>query len=455
MRRLIRTGSSIVVALAAVCGTYQASSQDVFSQAESLIRQAKEQGISYLNSKDDNLKKSAKKNLESAEKLLKESLKRENNCEKCLEQLVTAYFYQSYFGFSKNYDECIKMARLGLDRFPANSQLAYMKAAAHYNSGEHNEAVKAFNRYLVSNPNDQKARELLADSQQRFLSAWYKQADFYNSKESRIERIGQGYQKEVLFQVTPEWELGLGGQAFTQLKQTAPTLQDSEVQGYLEGLIRRLTTPMRGQNNNYTVTILNAPAVNAVTVPGHVFVYSGLLAFVDTESELAGVLAHEMAHNYGHHSARRFIKAYEAQMLAAAIAQAINPKGQIAQLATQLTSQIGINLFLLAYGRHEEKEADFYGAHLMFNAGYNPTALSGFFLKMYKANAKQGVKFLSTHPPDPDRATYLTDYLESFPLDKEMQIDSRTFQQMKARLATLMPGSDRPVPGRGILPPNQ
>ncbi len=62
------------------------------------------------------------------------------------------------------------------------------------------------------------------------------------------------------------------------------------------------------------------------------------------------------------------------------------------------------------------------------------------------------MKFLSTHPPVPDRATYLTDYLESFPLDTEMQIDSKDFQKMKARLATLVPTAQPVGPGRGILP---
>jgi len=82
----------------------------------------------------------------------------------------------------------------------------------------------------------------------------------------------------------------------------------------------------------------------------------------------------------------------------------------------------------------------------MFNAGYNPTAASGFFLKMYKANPKQPIKFLSTHPPVPDRATYVTDYLESFPLDRELTIDSPAFQKLKARLSPA-------APGRGALPP--
>jgi len=418
------------------------AAQDSPEQAPALIEQARQAGANYLQSKDKKAKEAAKKNLERAEKILRNGFKQDANCEKCMENLVVVYFYQSYFGVSGDYGECIKTAKQGLERFPANGYMAFIKGFAHYNLQQYGEASKAFSRYLASkpgnSPTEQQARAVLQDTQQRFLTLWYRQADFYNSIESRIEQYS-GFQKVVLFQVTPEWELGLGARAFAQLTQASPTLQDPEVQTYVESLVTRLTSRTRGPAYNFKVTILNSPLINAVTVPGHVFVYTGLLASVESEAELAGVLGHEIAHTYGHHAARRFIKAYHAQMIAAAIAAAINPQGQVAQLATQLTSQIGINLFLLAYDRHEEKEADLYGAHLMFNAGYNPTSLSEFFLKMYKANAKQPITFFSTHPPYPDRATYLTDYLESFPLDREMQIDSRAFQQMKSKLAPLIP----------------
>jgi len=430
----------------------------VTTQAEELIRQAREQGVAYLNSRDDRAKKTAKKNLEDAEKILKDALKRDPNCEKCTEGLVATHFYQTYFGFEKNYDECTKVAKQGLAHFPTNSRIAFFEGYAHYNSGEYNEATKSFNRYLGGATGDPQTetqvRALLQDSQQRFMNGWYKQANFYSSKESRIETTGQDFKPVTVFQATPEWELNLGGQAFAQITSQSPAMQDPELQQYLQNIVTRLTrTP--GPNYNYQVTILNSPTVNALTVPGHVFVATGLVAFAENESELAGVLSHEMAHNYGHHAARRFIKAYQAQMIAGAIAQAVNPRSQAAQIATQLITNIGMGLFLNAYNRFEEKEADLYGAHIMFNAGYDPTALSAFFTKMYKANPKQPIKFLSTHPPMPDRATYLIDYLDSFPLQsREVRTDSQEFQKIRARIASTMPRVQQKGPGNGVLPPN-
>ena len=133
----------------------------------------------------------------------------------------------------------------------------------------------------------------------------------------------------------------------------------------------------------------------------------------------------------------------------------VNPQNQAAQLATQLAGQIGVQLFILAYSRGEEKEADLYGAHLMYNAGYDPTALAMFFTKMYKANPKQPVRFLSTHPPVPERAAYMIDYTEAFPLgSSEVKTDSADFQRIRARVLAAMQSAPGPqAPGRAVLPP--
>lgn len=427
--------------------------------AESLIRQAREDGLAYLNTKDDKAKKSAKKNLEEAEKQLKESLKRDPNCEKCTENLVKVFLYQSYFGFSKDYDQCIKAATQAMARFPNNTQMAFLKGYAHYNAQDFSEAIKSFNRYLATSTgnaeSEAQVQKLLQDSQQKFLNNWYKHANYYQSKDARIEAVGQNFKTVTLFQVTPEWELNLGSQAFAAVTQQSQTLQDPEVQTYVEKLVNRLVSKTPGPNYNYKVTILNSPTVNAMTVPGHVFVATGLIAYAENEAELVGVLAHEMAHNYGHHAARRFIKAYQAQNLANAIVSAVNPQNNVAQLVSQLAANIGVQLFVLAYNRGEEKEADLYGSHIMFNAGYDPTALSAFFARMYKESPKQPIKFLSTHPPMPDRATYMIDYVESYPLGStEVKTDSEDFKKIKARLGAMMPQTQpKKGAGQGVLPP--
>ncbi len=430
------------------------SAADVVSDVEKLLQQARQQGNDYLTLKDDNQKKAAKKSLEEAERLVKKALKDTPTCEKCVEMLTQTYLYQSYFGFSKDYDECIKTATEGLARFPSNGRLAYYRGYAYYNSGHYAEANKSLKSALTS-VDPQTAAQItpvLQQSQQAFLTNWNRQANFYQSKESRIEQYNPAtFKNEIAFQTTPEFELQLGAQGFASLTASAPTVNDAEIQTYLENLVNRLVSKSPGLSFPYRVTIVNSAEVNAVTTPGHVIVNTGLFAFADNEAQLAGVLAHELAHNYGHHQARAVIKNYQAQMIANAVLRAVNPQNATAQILGTLGANIGLTLFSRAYSRFEEKEADEYGAHLMFNAGYSPLDASSFFLKMSKAGGKQPPRFLSTHPPILDRANYMMDYLDSFPADgKEFRTDSQDFQKIKARVA---PVQQKGPLGRGVLPP--
>ena len=428
---------------------------DILSDAEKLLQQARQQGSDYLTSKDEKQKKAAKNSLEDAEKMLKKGLKDAPDCEKCLELLSQTYLYQTYFGFSKDYDECIKTATEGLTRFPSNGRLAYLRGYAYYNSGRYAEANKSLKAALLSVDAQTAAQvtPILQTSQQAFLTNWNRQANFYQSKESRIEQYNPAtFRNEIAFQVTPDFELQLGAQGFAALTNNAPKINDPEIQTYLENLISRITSKSPGLSYNYTVTVVNSPEVNAVTTPGHIVVYTGLLAYADNEAQLAGVLSHELGHNYGHHQARAVIKNYQAQMIVSAALRAINPQNATAQILGQLGGNIGLILFSRAYSRFEEKEADEYGAHLMFNAGYSPLDASSFFLKMSKTGGKQPPKFLSTHPPLLDRANYVMDFLDSFPADgREFRSDSEDFKKIKARIVPAQQKQN--VPGRGVLPP--
>jgi predicted Zn-dependent protease len=449
----------LIIATAAGVNTLTAR-QDLVSETAALISQAKEQGLNYLNTKDSKAKDAAKKNLEKAEKQLKDYLKQQSNCEKCYELLAETYLYRAYFGFAKDYDKCVETAGKGLQLFPNNHRLALLKGYAHYNCEEYDQALRALNRYLMTTTEDEtakaQARQVQNACQQKFLTDWNRQANFYQSKESRIEAFNaQTNRMEIIFQITPEYELNLGNQGFSAITAQKPQFNDPEIQTYIQGLVDRLVAKNPGSNFSYKVTLINSSEVNAVTPPGHIIVYLGLLQFAENESELAAVLAHELAHNYGHHHGRAAIKEFTAKSLAGAILGAINPQGAIQQTIAQLSASIGINLIMRAYSRFEEKEADFYGSHILYNAGYDPTAFSMVFTKMYKLNPKQPVKFLSTHPPAPDRAAYMIDYVEAFPLGStEVKTDSAEFKKIKAKVMTMTPaGPQKQLPGKGVIPP--
>ena len=431
------------------------ASQQQTNPAEALIQRAVEEGRQYLSSQDNRIKKSAGKNLEQAEKYLKDELKSAANCEKCHELLVATYFYQTYFGFEKDYDKCVKTADEAASRFPNNGRIALFKGYAHVNRYEYAEANNAL-KIAVRSADPQTATQInqvLQDSQQKFLTYWNRQANFYQSKESRIDMYNpQVARMQTVFQVTPQFELQLGAQGFAAQASQAPAVVDPEIQAYLENLVTRLISKSPGSPFYYRLTVLNSPQINAVTTPGHIIVHTGLLAFAENEAQLAGVLAHELAHNYGHHVARAVIKNYLAQSTANAILSSINPQNQTAQILASVGANIGLTLFSRAYSRFEEKEADHYGAHIMYNAGYSPLDASSFFLKMSKQNPKQPAKYLSTHPPLLDRADYLAGYLESFPVEgREFRVDSEEFKKIRARILPFRPQTMGP--GRGVVPP--
>lgn len=439
VRTWLRFRSPLVVAtLVAAASAAVLRAQANVDGWSARVAQAQADGTRYKDTGDKKARDASKDTLEDAVKDLKSQVSKTPACERCYETLVLAVCLQSYFGFVRDYDGCFAAGAEAGSRFPNNGTIALVVGTAQYNRGLYPDSARSIKRYMASPQrtaaNDALAADILKDSQSHFLSSWNTQANYYQSPDARITQFNaKTFKNEVVFQVTPEYETQLGQLGFAELSKSAPPANAPDATAFIQQLVDKIVSKTPGPGFRYQVTILDSPDVNAVTPPGHIIVYTGLLRFVETEAELVGVLSHELAHNYGHHSARRALKAYHVGNLGNAITQAINPKTQAAQMATQLGTSIGTDLFLRAYSRYEEKEADLFGAHLMFNAGYHPSAMSAFFLKLYKSNPRTPPRFLSTHPPSPDRADYTSEYLEAFPLDGALVIgSSEAFTKLKA-----------------------
>src|SRR3989304_6152248 len=127
----------------------------------------------------------------------------------------------------KGHDDAIEAAAAGLAQFPTNATLLFFKGYAHYARNESAAAAKALNQYLMASRGAfepaPEVRSMLQESRRKSLGGWYNQGDFYSSAESRIERVNlQTFKAETLFQITSDYELSLGQQAFTALAGTAP-----------------------------------------------------------------------------------------------------------------------------------------------------------------------------------------------------------------------------------------
>lgn len=141
--------------------------------------------------------------------------------------------------------------------------------------------------------------------------------------------------------------------------------------------------------------INNDTIQNAFCTPGgFIYVYTGLIKFVESEDELAGIIAHEVAHGDLRHSTDQLTKQYGIQVLIALLTDS----------DSRLLADIGANLVQLSYSRSDESEADRYAVRYLKDTPYSPTAFADFFQRMLQKDGNMGVfQFLSTHPDPGNR----------------------------------------------------
>ena len=140
----------------------------------------------------------------------------------------------------------------------------------------------------------------------------------------------------------------------------------------------------------WKVTIINDDkTLNAFATPGgYIYVYTGLIKFLDSEHQLAGVMGHEIAHSAQRHSTRQMTKAYGASALVSIVTGKSDP-GQLEQIALAILN--------LRFSRNHETEADTYSVNYLCGTTYKADGAAGFFQKLEGQSASVP-EFLSTHP---------------------------------------------------------
>jgi len=212
-------------------------------------------------------------------------------------------------------------------------------------------------------------------------------------------------------------QLGLqaAGQVYTQM----PVLPDSSPETkYIQALGQRLYSAIPADRSwPFQFHVIAQKEVNAFALPGGpMFVNIGTIGAVDNEAELAGVMAHEMAHVYMQHSAKQQDKGSLLEGLAG-LAGAIAGTGTVGSLA-RAGIQIGAGTLMLKYSRGDEAQADAVGAIIMWKAGFNPVALADFFEKLQAQSGNSGPQFLSDHPNPGNRKSAIQDEIAEWPARK-------------------------------------
>ena len=186
------------------------------------------------------------------------------------------------------------------------------------------------------------------------------------------------------------------------IKQFGGIYENDTLQNYIESLGKFLVSTSESPNLKFTFTILNSPIVNAFALPGgYIYLTRGLIYLCQNEAQLAGVIAHEIGHVTGRHSAKRYTKAIGTNLLGNLLNTII--KNPILQNLTNTTS----SLYLLSYSRDHEYEADNLATRYMIRAGFDPYEMANFlkqmerFSKLQKkivGDKKKISELLLTHP---------------------------------------------------------
>lgn len=232
---------------------------------------------------------------------------------------------------------------------------------------------------------------------------------------------------------TDQEEQVLGKKFAAETDKRIVILRNPALVNYLDGIVKRLGAKTQRPDLVYHVTIVDSPQINAFSQPGgYIYVFRGLLEFAWDESELAGMLAHEISHIVARHNMNRLSRFEVAEELARR-ARTQGPKMQLTP--AEVTAWEG------AFSRSEETEADLLGFYTMLRAGWDPSGLISAFegIRAFTGEQDLVAQMLTTHPPSAERSRYLTAELKIADPPPNLIHDTPAFQVMKKLLKTLPP----------------
>jgi len=243
--------------------------------------------------------------------------------------------------------------------------------------------------------------------------------------------------------ISPTEEQKLGKEFLRSVRQQAHLVDDVDINAYLDSLGQRLASAASDPAHTFTFFMVEDSSINAFAGPGgFIGVHTGLIDAAENESELAGVLSHEIAHVTQRHLIRAYEKANQMSLpttaaIIAAVLLGVATKSD-AGVAAVSAIQAGSLQYQINFTRDNEKEADRIGMQIMHSAGYDPFGMSSFFERLQRSTRLYGEglpDFLSTHPVTTDRIAEAVSRAQE--LGHTGKRDALEFQLAKARLAVL------------------
>jgi predicted Zn-dependent protease len=234
-----------------------------------------------------------------------------------------------------------------------------------------------------------------------------------------------------------ETDIKIGKTYAQQIEQSMKLITDPVVTEYVNRIGQNLVRNSDAKVP-FTIKVVDSDEINAMALPGGFFyVNSGLILAADDEAELAGVMAHEIAHVALRHGTRGQTRADIANIMSLPL---IFVGGGIGYAARQVAG-IGLPMTFLKFSRGFEAEADYFGLQYMYKAGYDPNEFVNFFEKIQAQEKKKPgslAKAFSSHPQTPDRIQKTQEEIASILPARDQYIETTSeFNDVKARLAAV------------------
>lgn len=232
--------------------------------------------------------------------------------------------------------------------------------------------------------------------------------------------------------ISSQEEVQMGQELSVEVEKEFDVLEDEVVGAYIQGVGDRVVSVCDRRDIEYRFKVINKDELNAFALPGgYIYIYTGLLKELDDESQLAGVLAHEVGHVTARHSTERLTTMYGYQILAGLIL------GENPNIWGKLVSNIFSTTGFLAYSRKNEFEADRLGTRYSSSAGYDPAGMVELLGKLHATHEREPSKLeelLSTHPPTSDRMARVRANVGNLASPVGSERNAQAYGRIKSRL---------------------
>ena len=243
--------------------------------------------------------------------------------------------------------------------------------------------------------------------------------------------------------VSVQQEIEIGQQANAEVRKEVPELRDAQVAAFIRRIGERLTAQAAGPKYPYSFSVADYREINAFALPGGpIWIHRGVLHAATNESQVAGVLAHEVAHISERHAAGQLSKAMMAN-LGLGLLGAVLGNGAGASTA-QMAASFLTNGIFLKFSRDDEREADRVGLQLLRRAGWNGRGMVELFeilQREARRNPGSVEVFFSSHPSPEDRIARLR---AGVTRGAGGTRDTPQFQSIKSRLQRMAPPKAMP-----------